>query len=39
MEVLIIGDFKFPLMNEIQNVRKFLEVLILKRLKSLISPV
>jgi hypothetical protein len=35
---LIIGDFNWPLMSEIQNVQKFLEVLILKGLRSDISP-
>jgi hypothetical protein len=38
MEVLIIGDFKWPVMSEIQNVHNFLEVLILKGLKWQISP-
>jgi hypothetical protein len=38
VEVLIIGDFKCPLMSEIQNVQEFLEVLILKILRYDISP-
>jgi len=37
-EVLIIGDFKRPLMSEIRNAQKFLEVLILKGLKCHLSP-
>jgi len=37
-EVVIIGDFKSPRMSEIQNVHKFLEVLILKGVRWLISP-
>jgi len=38
MEVLIIEDFEWPLMSEIQNVQEFLEVLILKILRSDLSP-
>jgi hypothetical protein len=37
-EVLIIGDFKWPRMSEMQNVQEFLEVLILKGLRLGISP-
>jgi hypothetical protein len=38
VEVLIIEDFNWPLMSAIQNVQEFLEVLILKGLKSDLSP-
>jgi hypothetical protein len=37
-EVLIVGDFKWPLMSKIQNVHRFLEVLILKVLRFDLSP-
>ena len=37
-EVLIIGDFKWPLMSEIENMQKFLEVLILKGLRFELNP-
>jgi len=37
-EVLIIEDFKCPEMSEMQKLRKFLEVLILKGLSCHISP-
>jgi len=36
--VLIIGDFKWPLMSEIENMQKFLEVLILKGLRFELNP-
>ena len=38
LEVLIIEDFNWPRMSEIQNMHKFLEVLILKGLKCHLSP-
>jgi hypothetical protein len=37
-EVLIIGGFKWLRMSEIQNVQRFLEVLILKGVRFDISP-